>query len=153
MEWQVAWEDLFRTFLSSFQSLIGDKRTGVTLAEIIRGIIAAGSVLCQRIAAQSPVLSKARNMAQRVIRLIKGQSTRRSQLDDVHLTAKLRERGIARLPEGDSDELWVILDGSPLCKPYARDMPALMKVSIRPSAYSTQGCGTRMANSYRAIAP
>jgi hypothetical protein len=122
MEWQAAWEDPLRAFLGSFQSLIGDKRTGVTLTETIRGIIGAGSLLCQRIAAQSPVLSKARNMAQRVLRLAKGQSTQRSRIDDVQLTTKLRERGVAHLSEADSDELWVILDGSGLCKPYARMM-------------------------------
>lgn len=128
MEWQTAWEDPFQGFLGSFQDLIGDKRTGVTLAAVIRGIIGAGSLLCQRIAAQSPVLAKARNMAQRVLRLAKGQSTQRSRIDDVQLTTKLRERGVAHLSEADTDELWVILDGSGLCKPYARDMPALMMV-------------------------
>jgi hypothetical protein len=128
MMWQATWENPFRAFLCSFQSLIGDKRTGQTLAEIIRGMISAGSLRCLRIAMQSPILSKARNVAQRVIRLVKGQSTKRSQLDDVHLTAKLRERAIAHLVESNTNELWVILDGSPLCKPYARDMPALMKV-------------------------
>ncbi|MEM3433671.1 MAG: hypothetical protein QXP27_05810 [Candidatus Methanomethyliaceae archaeon] len=128
MEWQAAWEDPFRAFLQAFEELIGDRRSKLTLAETIRGIIAAGSLVCQRIAACSPVLSRARKMGQRVIRFAKGESTKRSRLDDVHLTAKLREQGVAHLSEAESSELWIVLDGSGFCKPYAQSMPALSQV-------------------------
>ncbi|MEM3433808.1 MAG: hypothetical protein QXP27_06495 [Candidatus Methanomethyliaceae archaeon] len=128
MEWQAAWEDPFRAFLQAFEDLIRDRRSKLTLAETIRGIIAAGSLVCQRIAACSPVLSRARKMGQRVIRFAKGESTKRSRLDDVHLTAKLREQGVAHLSEAESSELWIVLDGSGLRKPYAQSMPALSQV-------------------------
>ena len=39
-------------YVRHFDGLIGDKRTGETFAEIVRGIINAGSLVCQRIAAQ-----------------------------------------------------------------------------------------------------
>jgi hypothetical protein len=44
-----------------FDSLIGDKRTSRTFSKIARGIIAAGGLVCQRIAAHSPVLSVAKD--------------------------------------------------------------------------------------------
>jgi len=63
-----------------FDSLIGDKRTHKTFGEIVRGIINAGSLVCQRIAAHSPLLSAAKHGAQRVIRLAKGESTNPQEL-------------------------------------------------------------------------
>jgi hypothetical protein len=66
--------------------------------------------------------------SQRVIRLVKGESTKRSQLDAVSLTARLRSRGLAELAKSDTDEVWLMCDGSDLRKPYAEMMPDLMQV-------------------------
>ncbi|MCR4427718.1 MAG: hypothetical protein NUW23_16350, partial [Firmicutes bacterium] len=67
MEWQVAWTDPFTAYLSTFYGLIGDLRTQVTFTEIVRGIISAGSLVCQRIAAQSAVLMAVKDGAQRLV--------------------------------------------------------------------------------------
>jgi len=115
-------------YLGQFDGLVGDERTGRTFHEIIRGIINAGSLVCQRIAAHSLILSKAKEAGQRVSRFATGESTKRSEIDAEHLSAKLRERGVERLAESDSDELWVIADASDLRKPYAQEMPDLMEV-------------------------
>jgi hypothetical protein len=115
-------------YLGHFDRLIGDKRTGKTFGEILRGIINAGSLVCQRIAAHSPLLSEAKDGAQRVIRLAKGESTKRSMLDAEHLVAALCQRGVAHLAESETDELWLIADPSDLRKPYASEMPDLMQV-------------------------
>jgi hypothetical protein len=118
----------FAEYLVHFDSLIGDKRTSTTFGEIVRGIINAGSLVCQRIAAHSPLLSAAKDGAQRVIRLAKGESTKRSELDAEHLVGALCERGVAHLSESEADELWLIADPSDLRKPYATEMPDLMQV-------------------------
>jgi hypothetical protein len=115
-------------YVRHFDGLIGDKRTGETFAEVVRGIINAGSLVCQRIAAQSSVLSMVKDGAQRVIRFATGESTKRSQVDAEHLVAALCQRGVAQLGESQADELWVIADQSDLRKPYASEMPDLMQV-------------------------
>jgi hypothetical protein len=115
-------------YLGHFDSLIGDKRTSKTFGEIVRGIINAGSLVCQRIAAHSPVLSAAKDGAQRVIRLAKGESTKRSDLDAAHLVDALCRRGVKHLGESEADELWLIADPSDLRKRYATEMPDLMQV-------------------------
>src|SRR5438067_10849871 len=58
--------------------------------------------------------------------MTRGTSTQRSELDAMHLTARLRERGVAQLRE--EAEVWAIVDPSDLRKPYARELPALMRV-------------------------
>jgi hypothetical protein len=128
MEWQSEWEDIITTYLSSFDPLMGDKRTRTTFTQTVRGIIMAGSLVCQRIAAQSQILSSAKDGAQRVIRLASGESTKRSHVDAEHLTEQLRVRGLAQLAEADTDEVWLMLDASELRKPHAHTMPALMQV-------------------------
>jgi hypothetical protein len=128
MDLSVRQQDLLGEYLSPFGVLIGDKRTGTTFREIVQGIINAGSLVCQRIAAHSPVLSEAKDGSQRVIRLVKGKSTKRSELDAQHLIARLCARGVEQLAQSEVDELWVIADGSELRKPYAKEMPALMQV-------------------------
>ncbi|RLA76832.1 MAG: hypothetical protein DRG33_07505, partial [Deltaproteobacteria bacterium] len=128
MEWQARWEEPCGAYMSHFQGLIGDKRTGVTFAEIVKGIINAGSLVCRRIAAHSVVLSAAKDGAQRVIRFVKGKSTRRSRINAASLTKALRERGVENLAQADSDEVWLIMDDSDLRKPHAREMEALTKV-------------------------
>ncbi len=129
MEWHAAWTDPFTAYLSLFDSLVGDARTRTTLAETLKGIIAAGSLVCQRIAACSPILSTAQDGAQRVSRLASGESTKRSpNLDAEHLTAHLRAHAVEHLGSVPADELWLIADGSELRKPHARAMPHLMRV-------------------------
>lgn len=115
-------------YVAFFDRLFGDRRTRTTFAEVLKGIISAGSLVCQRIAQGSPLLSAARDGGQRVSRLARGESTKRSQLDAEALTGVLRERGVEHLSEGEGDELWLVADGSELRKPYAREMPFLMRV-------------------------
>ncbi len=129
MEWQATWEEPFAAYLAHFHSLIGDARTRITFSETVKGIVAAGSLVCQRIAAHSPVLAAIQHGAQRIIRMLTGESTKRSpDLDAAHLTAKLRARAVAHLGSVPADELWLIADGSELRKPHASAMPHLMRV-------------------------
>jgi hypothetical protein len=115
-------------YLGHFDGLIGDKRTGQTFNEVVRGIINAGSLVCQQIAAHSPVLSAVKDGAQRVIRFAKGESTKRSAIDAEHLVEALCKRGVEQLSESETKELWLIADPSDLRKPYANEMPDLMQV-------------------------
>jgi len=115
-------------YLGPFEGLIGDKRTGQTFREVVRGIINAGSLVCQQIAAHSPVLSAVKDGAQRVIRFATGESTKRSTIDAEHLVEALGKRGVAQLSEAETDQLWLIADTSDLRKPYANEMPDLMQV-------------------------
>ena len=115
-------------YLGQFDGLIGDERTGQTFSEVVRGIINAGSLVCQQIAAHSPVLSAVKDGAQRVIRFAKGESTKRSAIDAEHLVAVLCKRGVEQLSESETEEVWLIADPSDLRKPYANEMPDLMQV-------------------------
>ena len=128
MELEANQEGLLPGFLASFDGLVGDKRTGVTFRETVKGIIGAGSLVCQRIAASSAVLSKAKEGGQRVSRMATGESTKRSPINAESVTAALRERGLVHLSEAETNELWVIGDGSELRKPYAHEMPDMMLV-------------------------
>jgi hypothetical protein len=94
----------------------------------VKGIIAAGSLICQQIATRSAELSKGKKGSQRVIRLATGESTQRSELDAEHLTKRLREVAVEELRQTPDEELWLIADGSDLCTPYAEVMPYLMQV-------------------------
>jgi hypothetical protein len=128
MAWEASWENPLAAYLSDFDELIGDRRTGFTFRETIKGIIASGSLICQRIAAHSQLSARTTKGSQRVIRLAKGESTKRSQLDAVSLTERLRSRGLAELAESATDEVWLMCDGSDLRKPYAEMLPNLMQV-------------------------
>lgn len=128
MEWNPTWENPLTKYVKQFDGLIGDQRTRKTFGEVIKGIIGAGSLICQRIAAQSAELSKGKKGSQRVIRLATGASTQRSELDDQHLTARLREVGVEQLTQAPEEEVWLIADSSDLRKPYAEAMPYLMRV-------------------------
>lgn len=128
MELERTHRELLPGYLASFDKLIGDQRTGVTFRETVKGIITAGSLVCQRIASRSAILSKSKEGGQRVSRMATGESTKRSQIDPQSVTAALRRRGIAHLSEADTDEVWLIADGSDLRKPHAREMPDLMRV-------------------------
>lgn len=94
----------------------------------MRGIIDAGSLVCQRIAAHFTFFSTAKDGAQRVIRFAKGKSTKRSAVDADHLVDLLCQRGVEQLAQSDTDELWLMVDASDLRKPYASEMPDLMQV-------------------------
>ncbi len=128
VELMSAQETLLPGYVAFFDRLFGDRRTRTTFGEVLKGIISAGSLVCQRIAQGSPLLSAAHDGGQRVSRLARGESTKRSQIDAESLTAVLRERGVEHLAEGESEELWLVADGSELRKPSAREMPGLMRV-------------------------
>jgi hypothetical protein len=128
MEWNTTWEDPLTSYVKHFDGLIGDQRTRKTFGETVKGIIAAGSLICQQIAARSAELSKGKKGSQRVIRLATGASTKRSELDAEHLTKRLREVAVEQLAQAPEEELWLIADSSDLRKPYAEAMPYLMQV-------------------------
>jgi hypothetical protein len=116
MEWKTTWNDPLTSYLEAFDGLIGDRRTRKTFGETVRGIIGAGSLICQQIAGQSPMLSQGKKGAQRVIRLAMGESTQRSDLDDRHLTARLREEAVEQLAQAPEEEVWLIADSSDLAQ-------------------------------------
>lgn len=128
MELARSQESLLTTYLKQWDRLVGDRRTGVTMRAVVQGIIGSGSLICERIGSWSPVLAISKERGQRVSRLVRGESTHRSHLNAKTITAVLREVGIANLSESDTDELWLIADGSDLRKPHAQEMPDLMKV-------------------------
>ncbi len=129
MEWHATWEDPFTAYLTHFDDVIGDARTRTPFTEMVKGIIAAGSLVCQRIAAASPVLAAVHHGAQRVIRLVMRERTKRApELDAEHLTAKLRSQAVAHLTTAPTDEVWLIADGADPRKPHAQAMPHLMRV-------------------------
>ena len=123
MEWETTWNDPLTRYLAPYHELIGDKRTRTTFDETIRGMMGAGSLICQQIAAHSAVLAKAKKGAQRVLRLASGESTLRSEIDAEHLTKQLREAAVEYLAEASEEELWLAADCSNLRKPYATEMP------------------------------
>ena len=106
MQWHASWADPFAAYLHRFDELSGDDRTRTTFTETVKGIIAAGSLVCQRIAAASPVLAAVQQGAQRVIRLVMRERTKRApELDAEHLTAKLRSQAVAHRTTVPTDEV------------------------------------------------
>jgi len=129
MKWELTWNDPFTLYLEPYATLIGDRRTWTTFTETVKGIVASGSLVCQRIATHSPILGALKKGAQRIIRMVTGVTTKRSpDLDAAHVTAQLRAQAVAHLASAPSDELWLLADGSDLRKPYATAMPDLMQV-------------------------
>lgn len=128
MEWRSTWTDPFQEYLKPFADLIGDRRTWHTVLSTVKGIIASGRVIGTRIAASSEERSQSKNGAQRVLRMAKGERTRRSELDAEDRTARFRQVGVAQFQESEEEEVWLIADGSDLWKPYAQEMPYLMQV-------------------------
>ena len=126
MELRPAESDALATYLSYFDSLIGDRRTQTLFRGTIKGIIGAESLVCAQIAAQSPELAARPNSPQRIRRLARQTTTRRSTLDAASITGQIRQRTIEHLR--DEDEIWILLDGSDLRKLYARQMEALQQV-------------------------
>jgi hypothetical protein len=99
MDWQTTWDDPLTTYLQTFDSLLGDARTRTTFTETVKGIIGAGSLVCQRIAAHSPIFAAVQDGAQRILRMASGESTKCSpDLDAAHLTAKLRTHAASTSP-------------------------------------------------------
>lgn len=74
MEWQATWTEPLAQFVSAFGDLFGDRRSAVTFAEIVRGVIGAGSLICEQIAAHSLVLMASRHGAQGVTRFAGGRA-------------------------------------------------------------------------------
>ena len=60
--------DLLGAYLERFGALTGDARTKVTFQETVKGIISAGSLVCQRVAAKSAILSAVHDF-ERLIRV------------------------------------------------------------------------------------
>jgi hypothetical protein len=73
--------------------------------------------------------------------MLTGETTRRSDLAPDQLAAKLQAHGVDRL-RGEAD-LWVVLDGSDLRKPYAHGMQHLQRVKPLD--------GGGMVNGYRTL--
>lgn len=128
MEWKPTWTDPLTRYVAPYHDLIGDKGTRTTFDETIRGIMGAGSLICQQIAAHAAVLAQGKKGAQRVIRLVSGESTLRSDLDAQQLTRKLREAAVESLEQAPEEEVWLVAECSDLRKPYATEMPYLMQV-------------------------
>ena len=74
MELKDSQRELLPGYLATFDGLIGDKRTGATFRETVKGIIGAGNLVCQQIAVHSAVLSEAKEGGQRVSRMATGES-------------------------------------------------------------------------------
>lgn len=120
-------ETVLHSYLDGFGSLVGDRRTEQLFRGIVQGIIGAESLVCSRISAFSPLLaSSGDNAEQRIRRMAKGETTKRSDLDADHLVERLQALGVQRLK--DEEELWVIVDPSELRKPYAHEMEYLQQV-------------------------
>ncbi len=143
MEWKTTWNDPLTRYVAPYHHLIADKRTRTTFDETIRGIMGAGSLICQRIAASPAVLATAKKGAQRIIRLASGESTQRSELDAQHLTQQLREAAVEYLAQAPEEDLWLVADCSDLRKPSATEMPYLMQVP----ALDGKGLGLAIAPS------
>jgi len=141
VELRVGEEDALASYLSYYDSLIGDWRTRTLFQGTIKGIIGSESLVCSQIAAQSPVLAGRPNSRQRIRRLGKQESTKRSTLDAESLIGRLRQRSIESLRH--DDEVWVLIDGSDLRKPYAQQMEALQKVQTVDKQ--------RLINGYRTL--
>lgn len=123
MEWKPTGNDPLTSYVARYHNLIGDKRTRTTFDETIRGIIGAGSLICQQIAATSAILAKGKKGAQRVIRLASGESTLRSDLDAEQLTKQRRQSAVEHLSEAPEEDLWLVADCCDLRKPSATEMP------------------------------
>ena len=72
--------DLFADYLADFTELCGDRRTAWLLDQTGRGILAAESLVCARIAVAAPGLAAHRHAERRMRRLARGETTRRSTL-------------------------------------------------------------------------
>src|SRR5437868_3839049 len=127
--WEAGWRDPLSAFLTPFHPLIRDARSARTFEAVIQGLLTAGTTICAQIAAHHPLFAAAKSGEERVRRFVAGDSTHRSpDLDPDHLTTRLRDQTLAALQVAAPAEVWVILDGSELRKPYAKELPHLQKV-------------------------
>ncbi len=138
---------LLEEYIGEFTTLFKDRRSSATLEATLSGILAAAIREHTRIAAVAPLLSGVRDGAQRVLRFASGESTKRSQVQGAsiasRLVGRLAERGVSSLQQGPpGTEIWLVLDGSDLRKPHAKEMADLMRVK------SLQGT---MVNGYRTL--
>jgi len=120
-------QSLLSEYLDQFQALVGDQRTERVLRGTVQGIIGAETLICAKIAAYAPeLITESKNAEQRIRRMVKGETTKSSNLDADHIVERLQARGVEQLR--DDDEVWAIIDPSELRKPYAKEMPDLMRV-------------------------
>jgi hypothetical protein len=162
MEWNTTWENPLTSYVKHFVGLIGDQRTRKTFGEIVKGIIGAGSLICQQIAGQSAELSQGKKGAQRVIRLATGESTQRSELDAEHLTERLREVAVQQLEQAPEDEVWLIADSSDLRKPWeippgdpsgSTSLPAVLRILLGAIRVSIRSRASPASSICGAIVP
>jgi hypothetical protein len=126
MELRAEEADVLTEYLDYYKPLMGDQRTIKAFNGTVKGIIGSESLVCARIAAHSPELSASTNGEQRIRRMVSDETTERSTLDAATVTERLRARGLEQL-QGE-EEVWVMVDGSDLRKPYAHETEALMQV-------------------------
>jgi hypothetical protein len=118
--------DLLASYVAPFTEVAGDRRTERLLGGVIGGIIGGESLVCSRIAAASPQLAASPSSAERIRRMLTGETTKRAALDPAALVARLQARGVGRL-RGEA-AIWVVFDGTDLRKPYAAHMGSLPQV-------------------------
>ncbi len=127
MELAAGQRGLLAEYLGWFDPLVGDRRTGRLLGATVAGIIGAESLVAARIAAFPPELAAGSgNGAQRVRRMARGETTKRSELDAEALVGRLRAQAVAEL--AGEEEVWAVVDMAELRKPHAREMADLMRV-------------------------
>jgi hypothetical protein len=69
MEWNTTWEDPLTRYVKHFAGLIGDQRTRQTFGETVKGIIAAGSLICRPDSSEVSEVEQREKGSQGVIRL------------------------------------------------------------------------------------
>ena len=126
MELRTQEGDALEEYGRYYHPLLGDERTRRAFNGILKGIIASESLCCSRIAVFSPELNASEHGERRVRRLVHGESSKRSELDDRRLVERLQMRAVELL--AGEREVWVMVDGSDLRKPEAQRMEGLMKV-------------------------
>ena len=89
--------DLLASYVAPFTELAGDRRTGRLLGDVVGGIIGSESLVCSRIAAFSPRAGREPQSAERIRRMLHGETTKRADLDPDRLVARLQARGVERL--------------------------------------------------------
>ncbi len=109
-------QDMLVEYLEPYGSLIGDKRTWETFRETVRGIIGSESLICTRISASAVGLSvRGKHGEQRIRRMARGMTTKRSELGAEELVGRLQAQGVEQLRE--ESDVWAVMDPSELRKP------------------------------------
>ena len=72
--------------------------------------------------------------------MLSGETTQRSELEPARLVAKLQAHGVEQV-RGEA-HVWVILDGSDLRKPHAREMQHLQRVRRLDGVGTVNGYAT-----------